>query len=128
MKKQFEDETTQLEANILPPTLRAELRRYQDIEAALNSAETENIGLAVIHASLIAATPSGSLVYNGEAVKWPPSLDDCLDRMSRAAFDAWTEWVYEANPAWKPKAFENEEQEKKAETTPGIGPLDASPS
>lgn len=128
MKKQYQDETTKLEATLLPPTLRAELRRYQDIETALNSAETDLIGLAVLYPSLIAATPSGSLTYQGKPVKWPPTLDDCLDKMSRACFDAWTEWVYEANPGWRPKAFADAEQEKKAETPPGIGPSDASPS
>lgn len=124
MKKEYQDETTSLTVNLLPPTLGGELQRLKDIEAALKDNADDGIlaGLASIYASLTAATPSGELTYQGEAVPWPPSFDDCLHRMSRAAFDQWTEWVYEANPGWKPQAFTDAEQEKKVENASGPTP------
>jgi hypothetical protein len=121
MLKEYRDETTVLEVNLLPPSLRAELRRLQGIDEVLRAGGEDPIllGLSIIYPSLIAATPAGKLAIGGEVVAWPPAFEQCLD-MSRAAFDQWTEWVFEANPGWKPMAQGSEEQEKKVETRPGI--------
>lgn len=124
MKKEYQDETTVLEVNLLPPTLAVELQRLKDIEAALKDNANDGIlaGLSSVYASLTAATSTGKLTYLGEDVPWPFSFDDCLKRMSRAAFDQWTAWVYEANPGWKPQVFADAEQEKKDSSASGQPP------
>jgi len=105
MRISFSDERTKLDALVRPGSLSDELRHADLVDKAAREEAQEDPRMAyltvVTYPALIAATPSGSLVIDGEERAWPPTLQDMLD-MSNDALNVWYDEVRRLNPDWLP--------------------------
>ena len=125
----YADEDCTFSAAVRRATLGDELRRLEMREAALkvdySGTMTAGFALSVLP-SVLAATSKGELTYNGEAVSWPPTLDDVLERLPRVVLDEWMAAVYELNPDWKPlpPAADEAEEKKDSSQTPTTPPTE----
>jgi hypothetical protein len=115
----YADEDCTFSASVRRATLGDELRRLEMMETALEGDYNPiavGFGIGVLP-SLLAVTVSGDLIYDGEAVSWPPALTDILERLPRAALDEWIDAVYELNPDWKPLPRAVDEAEEKKDSS-----------
>ncbi|HSW63426.1 MAG TPA: hypothetical protein VLH56_08960 [Dissulfurispiraceae bacterium] len=111
----YADEDCTFSASVRRATLGDELRRLEMMNDAIrDNGDSIAGGFAInILPSLLCVTGSGELTYNGEAVTWPPALNDVLERLPRAALDEWIGVVYDLNPDWKPQPVAADEAEEK---------------
>lgn len=117
----YADERVQAEIQVRPATYLDGIRRTRLIlsasETYQDSPESDLALLACFsYPDLIAASPSGTLTVDGEAVAWPPPVE-VVAQLPNELGRAWEEAVYRLNPAFlKPP----ETDEKKAtSTSPG---------
>lgn len=122
----YTDERIEFSASVRRATLRDGLRRLVQREEAAKQEypdAAEWFFHSCSYVDVTAASPTGTLVVDGQAQPWPPTYEQFVDLLPETAVNEWLEETYRLNPDWRPVLqTEDETQEKKDEPSPATGP------